>query len=681
MGNYSEKDSFKMQTLNKISDDVQKQQGSAYFRKLAPPFVNQNLRKKYQERDYQQEAFGRFDYYWNTYKNNQDTLPLQLLFHMATGSGKTLVMAGLIIYLYEKGYRNFLFFVNSNNIIDKTRDNFLNAHSSKYLFSDQLSIDEKKFQIKEAGNFQSSEKDNVNIFFTTIQALHSRINTPKENAVTFEDFEDKKIVLISDEAHHINAETKKRDEISADEKEELISWEGTVNKIFNSHPQNILLEFTATVDWSVPQIKKKYSDKLIFDYPLKQFRKDGYSKEVKVLQTDRPPAERALQAVLLSQYRRKIFEKNKIPAKPVILFKSKTIKESQAFFIEFISLIKNLKSGNIQNILHSNAEKPFPEFLNYLKAHHISFENLAEELKEDFSAGKLISVNSKEESVEKQLAVNSLEDDNNQYRAVFAVDKLNEGWDVLNLFDIVRLYNSKEVQQGKPARTTMAEAQLIGRGARYLPFQISKSQPLFKRKYDHDVDNELRVCEELYYHSPYNPPYIHELNNALVQIGIKAERGEKNKQTPLIKNKKPGLKTVKEQLQLLIKKKYNFSLPTGFSSAENMFEFTGNEEKKTKKKKFYLTDFGEPVIRKAINKLEFYQFANLKYYFPSLLSISEFIRSEKYLRQTIVEIKGLPEQLNNLTAHRKLEACLYVLKELSLALHPILMSKREIVIL
>jgi hypothetical protein len=27
---------------------------------------------------------------------------------MATGSGKTVMMAGLILYLYERGYQNFL---------------------------------------------------------------------------------------------------------------------------------------------------------------------------------------------------------------------------------------------------------------------------------------------------------------------------------------------------------------------------------------------------------------------------------------------------------------------------------------------------------------------------------------------------------------------------------------------
>lgn len=50
------------------------------------------------------------------------------------------------------------------------------------------------------------------------------------------------------------------------------------------------------------------------------------------------------------------------------------------------------------------------------------------------------------------------------YRAVFAVDKLNEGWDVLNLFDIVRLYETRDGKNGKPGSGTIWEAQLIGRG-------------------------------------------------------------------------------------------------------------------------------------------------------------------------------------------------------------------------
>lgn len=50
--------------------------------------------------------------------------------------------------------------------------------------------------------------------------------------------------------------------------------------------------------------------------------------------------ERALQAIVLSQYRLKIFEDFRIRCKPVVLFKAKTIAESKAFMKEFIDTIK-----------------------------------------------------------------------------------------------------------------------------------------------------------------------------------------------------------------------------------------------------------------------------------------------------------------------------------------------------
>ena len=76
-----------------------------------PDFVTSNLNDKFPLRPYQIEAFSRFFYYLNNYPERK--IPVHLLFNMATGSGKTIIMAGLILYLYEKGYRNFLFLVNS----------------------------------------------------------------------------------------------------------------------------------------------------------------------------------------------------------------------------------------------------------------------------------------------------------------------------------------------------------------------------------------------------------------------------------------------------------------------------------------------------------------------------------------------------------------------------------------
>lgn len=104
------------------------------------------------------------------------------------------------------------------------------------------------------------------------------LNVPRENSLTYDDFEDQKIVLISDEAHHINADTKKGKEVDQEELFEIVSWEGTVERIFRANPANVLLEFTATVDFSDENLNTKYQPKLIFDYPLKEFRKDGYPK-------------------------------------------------------------------------------------------------------------------------------------------------------------------------------------------------------------------------------------------------------------------------------------------------------------------------------------------------------------------------------------------------------------------
>lgn len=635
-----------------------------------PTFITQSLNPKFAVRPYQVQALQYFINYWEEAFDGKPRQNHQLLFHMATGSGKTLMMACLMVYLYKKGYRNFLFFVNSTNIINKTRDNFLNKNSGKYLFDEQISIGDKRITIKEVENFQSVNNDDINIVFSTIQGLHMALNVPRENGLTYDDFEDKKIALISDEAHHINAETKKGAELSQDELFETVSWEGTVQKIFISNPENVLLEFTATVDFSDPFLEQKYSPKLIFDYPLKQFRKDGYSKEVKVMQADLKPFERGLQAVILSQYRRKIFEKYGKAVKPVILFKSKTIKESLEFYDEFKNGIQSLDPATIVNIAGQSTDEALQKAMAYFTANGITAANLIAEFKVDFAEERLISVNSKEESEAKQLAVNSLED--NDYRVVFAVDKLNEGWDVLNLFDIVRLYDKRDSKGGKIGKTTMSEAQLIGRGARYFPFQITDDQPLSGRKYDSDLENELRICEELYYHSAYNPKYIQELNQALQEIGIKAKTTTQKsikikdtfKATQLFKSGhiflNERVKYARDDVHALdsslIPNPYKHELYTGYTTTSTAFELKQEKGSNRKSKDHPLSSFGIAIIRKAIQRLEFYEFNNLKRYLPNLRSINEFITSQDYLGKLSIEFNGSAEQVENPTVVDKLQA-------------------------
>ncbi|EGW99414.1 restriction enzyme LlaFI domain protein [Escherichia coli STEC_DG131-3] len=59
-----------------------------------------------------------------------------------------MVMAGAILYLFkEYSYQNFIFFVHTDAIIQKTRENLLNPQSPKYLFSQNLEIDGEKITI------------------------------------------------------------------------------------------------------------------------------------------------------------------------------------------------------------------------------------------------------------------------------------------------------------------------------------------------------------------------------------------------------------------------------------------------------------------------------------------------------------------------------------------------------
>jgi type III restriction enzyme len=229
--------------------------------------------------------------------------------------------------------------------------------------------------------------------------------------ITYEDFKDKKIVIISDEAHHINAWTKNK--LGKEETIAKTTWEYTVSSIFNSNTENIMLEYTATVDLDHPAIYEKYQNRIIYEYSLKEFRQDGYSKEVKVLQADLDNIDRMLQAMILSQYRRKIAEKNKLHLKPVILFKSRTIKESEQNEELFHEKIKNLTVKDIRKIKSQAKGSVLEKAFEYLEEENIAFENLVTELKEDFSEEKCMLLDSNNIDEEKQLKLNSLEDKNN----------------------------------------------------------------------------------------------------------------------------------------------------------------------------------------------------------------------------------------------------------------------------
>jgi type III restriction enzyme len=627
-----------------------------------PTYIQENINPTFTLRPYQVNAFENFITYFEN--NKMCRKPTQTLFHMATGSGKTMIMAGMMLYLYKKGYRNFLFFVNLSNIVKKTKENFLNSTSSKYLFTEEIRIAGERIPVKEVSNFQNTDESAINICFTTTQGLHTDMWFAKENGISFEDFSDKKVVLISDEAHHLNVDTKTFSK-SKDEQENYHSWEQTVRRIFEANKDNILLEFTATCDVNNPQIRAEYESKIIYDYPLSKFRADGFSKEIKTLRTDVSIMERAIQAIMLSQYRLKVFQDNRLPVKPVVLFKAAKIADSTQFMSDFIKKIASLSGSDLQRISELTDNETLNEAYAYFKKSGISFDQLAQELREDFSAVHCISANDDKEAEQKQLALNSLEDASNPYRAVFEVKKLDEGWDVLNLFDIVRLYETRQSGGKKISSATVSEAQLIGRGARYCPFQIDDEQEKYKRKYDSDIDNPLRICEELYYHCQNDSRYIGELNNALREIGVDMESltvrdyilKDEFKEDSLYKE---GLVFINDRI---IKSRkdvdgllpsvrdcvYTVRLATGSSGEDTIFENGNSNADKVAKTYTYRTDIKKiadmnyAIVHKVLCKYNVFKFNTLQSYFPNLKSTKEFITSEKYLGGIKIEIASRHE--------------------------------------
>ena len=349
--------------------------------KELPDIIPGNLNPAFELRPYQNDAFRNFITF---YECDKCPNPTQVLFHMATGSGKTLIMAGLIVYLYKRGYRNFLFFVNLDNIVKKTKDNFLNATSAKYLFSEEIVVEGETIKINEVSNFQGVNPDAINICFTTTQGLHSDMWFAKENAPSFDDFNEQKTVLIADEAHHLNVDTR-RGKVDKAEEDLRMSWETTVSRIFHANRDNILLEFTATCDLQNPFILSEYESKIIFDYPLRKFREERYSKQVRAIRADISYADRALQALMFSQYRLKVFQDHRLYIKPVVLFKAKTIAESKDFEQFFYEMIRTLDGATLERIVNASPLAEVQLMSEYFTSKDIDFDELAQELREEFS--------------------------------------------------------------------------------------------------------------------------------------------------------------------------------------------------------------------------------------------------------------------------------------------------------
>lgn len=656
---------------------------SSYFTRL-PDFyyIDENL--KHTLRQYQQSAL--FYLNWSQRQKDADEKYNQLMFNMATGSGKTDVMAAVILYYYKEfDYTNFLFVSNTTAVVDKTKDNFLNTNSSKYLFSAPIDIDGERVDIKAVESFPINQVANtIYLKFTTVQSLSNELNYPQENSLTFDDLKKHKIIILADEAHHFNADTKKK-------QREENSWENLLDRVRTSNKYNRQLEFTATIDIEKEEVYEKYKDKIIYKYDLNQFMEEGYSKNVFRLQANNDNIEKLFNAVLLSQYRKRIAQNLGIPNfKPILLVKSNRIKTSKEVKDNFLEGMDNLSTESLRSFLVTNKKlNSQSRALSMTYEYWLSQDpvKVVAELKRDFNPNTTINVN--EAGTKGILAdnndfknLNTLEDINNPFRIIFAVAKLTEGWDVLNLFDIVRVSEEKE---SNSLKQTNSEAQLIGRGARYYPFMYQGNSS-YTRRFDKVSSEEKKLLETLHYHTINDSKYIDNLNKSFDKMD-------------LIVNQDSNYKPCRAKVKLSFKKtafyKYgnlfynitesipdseykdigdygidNFTMVIDYnmSTTENELrdEYSYMRESSTRYDK--VVDFSDKndyrLIKKAMARNKFYRFDNMRQYLPMLKSVDGFIKSPDWLGKLKVSARVPDQYKSQLSMIEKLNV-------LDIALHKI----------
>lgn len=623
-----------------------------------PNYVYENL--SHDLRPYQEHALRQFIY---TQRSDAADLSFNhLLFHMATGSGKTLVLAATILYLFkEKKHQNFIFFVNSDAIIKKTFDNLTNTSSPKYLFNPEgIVIDGNTVTIQVVDVFPSFPADNtIYLKLTTIQKLHMDLSNPRENGLTYESLKETNLVLLADEAHHINVLTRSdKPNLSTKEAEEN-TWESTVSKLLRLQSSNRLIEYTATIDLNNGALFDKYRDKIVYQYDLKRFMQDGYSKNVVLLRANEDDEQKMLHGMLLSQYRKYVAKDHGIDLKPIILFKSNRIPTSLEANNVFLNLVEGLSSERLQTII----EKGLAVYQNEQSIWHKMFayycdkdlNEVVRDVQWDFTRETILNANdSSFLSESNALLLNTLEDANNPIRAIFAVAKLNEGWDVLNLFDIVRI--SEGASSTKT--TTDSEAQLIGRGARYYPF-VHDGKREYTRRFDL-MSMDLKVIETLHYHTINDNAYIKNLEKSLAAANIQVKEDQYDRLQAKVKSKFRRLELFKNGKIYINKlvpttsedyqsfRDYNVSTVYDVqyeTSVEQEYGSQRTTSSGTQRHEEQLP-IQRSLLQKAIQRNTFYRFNNLKEYMPSISSIKEFIESEKFLGDLKINI-SLPQGISS----------------------------------
>ncbi|MBA7517558.1 hypothetical protein ES705_09612 [subsurface metagenome] len=352
-----------------------------------------------------------------------DTAFPSFTFDMATGTGKTRLMAACMYYLCQKGTsKNFFLLSPGETIYRKTIDNFTKGNP-KFEFTGWS--DRPHFELITGENYEKYDPAQSKLYpnqFTVFIFNIDKFRRRDKESLKFHKFREvlgasfgelisqiSDLVLLMDESHHYRAEISKE------------AIEG-LRPILG-------LEFTAT---------PIYKRNIIYQYSLGEAVTDGIIKrlEAVIRKNDRSYEDELEELKLLDGI--ELHKRKKV-------YLEEYCRNNNRPFIKPLTFIstKNIKHGEkIQNKIESD---------NFMNG--------------EFK-GKTVYVHSGSEDEQIQELL-KLEEPDNEKEIVIHVNKLKEGWDVKAIYTII------------PLRASISEIlveQTIGRGVRLPFYDVTKEE-------------------------------------------------------------------------------------------------------------------------------------------------------------------------------------------------------------
>jgi len=399
-------------------------------------------------------------------------------FRMATGSGKTLVMALLSVwsffnYLYEdrEKYTRFFLFIAPNIIVyDRLRKDLedLSIYEEFQLIPEEWKKDFKvqvitRDTFSDADRFPPPDDEGV-IFVTNIHQIGFKEERKKKEDIITTLFEIPNpgkdpykaksiklweilsnylnLMILKDEAHHIHREESSWQNYLWDLHEALLS----------NHSKGIFMEFDFT---ATPKDERgALFPWIIVDFSLREALQTGIVKyPAKVIVHDAPAIKKGFSIedsvpyikAALERWRKHKEKLKELGRKSVLFIMADEISNAEAMYERLLEE-PDIDSSNMM-LVHSELD----EWKTRLKRKG----------KEIVSK---IKINGEEKEIDRELAVElvrNLDDPDNPIEVISSVMMLNEGWDVRSVTVILGLRSYTSEREILPE-------QVIGRGLRKL---------------------------------------------------------------------------------------------------------------------------------------------------------------------------------------------------------------------